>query len=190
MGYGLRCRSHRSGTECIMSGIREYREVRMKTVVKGVALAFGFALFQGCAGKATMPTAQPTPQDEVQGRGGYGEQPEEQVAGAVARLESEEESGGSFATMVDMIRGRVAGLEIAEDISGDITVRIRGDLSNVPPLLVVDGVSVPAYSFSSTLRSMNPQDVLRIQVLKDTGSTASYGMRGAHGVILIRLKRR
>jgi TonB-dependent SusC/RagA subfamily outer membrane receptor len=171
-----------------MSGIREYREVRMKTAVKGVALALGFALFQGCAGKASMPTAQPTPQDEAPR--GYGEQPEEQVAGAVARLESEEESGGSFTTMVDMLRGRVAGLEIAEGPGGDITIRIRGDHSNVPPLLVVDGVSVPAYSFSSTLRSMSPRDVKSIQVLKDAGSTSSYGIRGAHGVILIRLKRR
>jgi len=164
----------------------------MKTAVKGVALALGLALIQGCAGKATMPGAQPTPQEETPGRA-YGEQPEEQVAGAVGSLESEEESGGSFATMVDMLRGRVPGLEIGENINGDISIRIRGDQSfyfNGPPLLVVNGVSVPAYSFSSTLRSMNPQDVRSIQVLKDTGSTSSYGTRGAHGVILISLKRR
>lgn len=160
----------------------------MRTAVKGAALALGFALIQACAGKATMPGAQPTPQDRA-GR----EQPAEQVAGAAGTLESEEESGGHFATMVDMLRGRVPGLQIAESPSGGISIRIRGDQSiyfNGPPLLVVDGVSVPAYSFSSTLRAMDPQDVRSIRVLKDVGSTSSYGTRGAHGVILISLKRR
>ena len=111
----------------------------------------------------------------------------------MSRLESAEESGGSFATMVDMLRGRVPGLEIGEGVNGNISIRIRGDQSinyNASPLLVVDGVPIPAYSFSSTLRSMSPQDVRSIQVLKDAGSTSSYGSRGAHGVILISLKRR
>jgi TonB-dependent SusC/RagA subfamily outer membrane receptor len=163
----------------------------MNTAVKGAALAFGFALIQACGGNVTTPGAQPSPQDE--NPRGYGEQPQEQVAGAVASLESEEESGGSFATMVDMLRGRVPGLQIAEGPDGQITVRIRGDQSvyfNAEPLLVVDGVSVAPYSFSSTLRAMNPGDVRSIRVLKDTGSTSSYGIRGAHGVILISLKRR
>jgi len=173
-----------------MGGIQEWREVRMKNIVIGAALALGFALIPACSGRETMPAAHPTPQDQARG---YGEQPEEQVAGAVESLESEEESGGSFATMVDMLQGRVAGLQIAEGVSGEITVRIRGDQSvyfNQPPLLVVNGVPVPAYSFSSTLRTMNPRDVRSIQVLKDVGSTAIYGSRGAHGVILISLKRR
>ncbi len=160
----------------------------MRTAVKGAALALGFALIQACAGKATTPGAQPTPQDRA-----GGEQPAEQAAGAAGTLESEEESGGHFATMVDMLRGRVPGLQIAESPSGEISIRIRGDQSiyfNGPPLLVVDGVSVPAYSFSSTLRAMDPRDVRSIRVLKDVGSTSSYGIRGAHGVILISLKRR
>jgi TonB-dependent SusC/RagA subfamily outer membrane receptor len=163
----------------------------MKTAIKGAALVLGLALLQACAGGATMPSAQPTPEDQAPR--GYGEQPEEQVAGAVSSLESEEESGGSFATMVDMLRGRVPGLQITETASGDISIKIRGDQSvyfNAEPLLVVDGVSVPAYSFSSTLRAMDPRDVRSIRVLKDAGSTSSYGSRGAHGVILITLKRR
>ena len=162
----------------------------MKNVVLGAALTLGVALIPACGGKTTMPAAQPTPQDQARG---YGEQPDEQVTGAVGSLESEEESGGSFATMVDMLRGRVAGLQIAEDVNGEISVRIRGDQSiyfNQEPLLVVNGVPVPPYSFSSTLRTMNPRDVRSIQVLKDVGSTAFYGSRGTHGVILISLKRR
>jgi TonB-dependent SusC/RagA subfamily outer membrane receptor len=36
---------------------------------------------------------------------------------------------------------------------------------------------------------MEPSDIRSIQVLKDTGSAAIYGNRGARGVILITLKR-
>jgi TonB-dependent SusC/RagA subfamily outer membrane receptor len=173
-----------------MGGIQEGREVRMKNFVIGAALALGFVLIPACGGMATTPNAQPTARDQ-RGRG-YGDPTDEQVAGAVASLGSEEESGGHFATMVDMLRGRVAGLQISEGPSGEITMRIRGDSSiyaNQEPLLVVNGIPVPPYSFSSTLRTMDPQDVLSIRVLKDAGSTAAYGSRGAHGVILISLKR-
>lgn len=138
-----------------------------------------------------MPGAEPQPLEGA--RPAYEGQPLEEVAGASTSLESEEESAGSFATMVDMLRGRVPGLQISESPNGEISVRIRGDQSlyfNAEPLLVVDGVSVPPYAFSSTLRAMDPRDVRNIQVLKDAGSTSSYGIRGAHGVILISLKRR
>ena len=172
-------------------GIQERKEVRMKTAEKCAGLVLGLFLIQACGGGGSMPGSQPTPRD--QGGTGYGEQPPEQVAGAVSSLGSEEEDGGSFATMVDMLRGRVPGLVVGENANGDISVRIRGDQSilfNDQPLLVVDGVAVPTYSFSSTLRAMDPRDVRSIQVLKDAGSTSFYGSRGAHGVILIRLKRR
>jgi iron complex outermembrane receptor protein len=163
----------------------------MRTTVRVAAVLFGLAIIWGCGGRGDLPNSEPASQEEV-GRS-FGELPDEQVGGAVATLGSEEESGGSFSTMVEMLRGRVPGLHIMEAASGEISVRIRGDQSvyfNQEPLLVVNGVSVPSYSFSNTLRTMNPADVESIQVLKDTGSTSSYGSRGAHGVIIIRLKRR
>lgn len=174
-----------------MSGMQGWREALMKTAVVGSALALVLTLMLACAGTATMPDVQPIPQDRTQR--GAGEQPDDEIAGAVETLDSEDESGGHFATMADMLRGRVAGLQVTEDLNGEISVRIRGDQSlyfNQPPLLVVDGVPVPTYSFSSTLRSMDPGSVASIRVLKDAGSTSFYGVRGAHGVILIRLKRR
>lgn len=163
----------------------------MKRLATGAGLAIVFLFSQACGGRGRMPVPDTQPPDGT--RTGYGEQPADQVAGASTSLDSEEESGGSFATMVDMLRGRVPGLQISESPSGEISVRIRGDQSvyfNAEPLLVVDGVSVPPYAFSSTLRAMNPRDVRNIQVLKDAGSTSTYGIRGAHGVILISLKRR
>ena len=95
--------------------------------------------------------------------------------------------------MADMLRGRVAGLQVSENANGDISIQIRGRQSfyaGEEPLLVVNGVTAPMGSLSSRLRSMDPRDVESIQVLKDVASTSIYGMRGANGVILIKLKRR
>ena len=93
-------------------GIQERKEVRMKTAEKCAGLVLGLFLIQACGGGGSMPGSQPTPRD--QGVAGYGEQPSEQVAGAVASLGSEEEDGGSFATMADMLRGRVPGLQLLQ----------------------------------------------------------------------------
>jgi TonB-dependent SusC/RagA subfamily outer membrane receptor len=95
-------------------------------------------------------------------------------------------------TMVEMLRGRVSGLQVSEAPNGDISLRIRGTssfMADEQPLLVIDGVPVPTYAITSTLRTLDPQDVRTIQVLKDTGSTSAYGVRGANGVILITLRR-
>src|SRR6266566_4080117 len=52
-----------------------------------------------------------------------------------------------------------------------------------------DGVPAPFGSLGSTLAGIAPYDVARIDVLKDAGSTAIYGVRGANGVIIITTKR-
>jgi len=100
-----------------------------------------------------------------------------------------------YESVVEMLRGKVPGLEIVETGEGVIEVRIRGmtqsmgGASDQQPLVVVDGVrsSRPA---GEALLSLNPRDVATISVLKDVGSTAIYGTKGANGVILVRLKRR
>jgi TonB-dependent starch-binding outer membrane protein SusC len=48
---------------------------------------------------------------------------------------------------------------------------------------------VSTHMTSTTLGSINPTDVQRVEVLKDAGSTAIYGSRGANGVIIITTKR-
>jgi TonB-dependent SusC/RagA subfamily outer membrane receptor len=193
-GLGLAIRKGKeiflNGTDHGPRGILGREGIRMRTALRGLALTIAIGLLQACGGGAPAPGASTT--GDERGVRAAEEEPTEEIAGAVASLGSEEESGGHFATMADMLRGRVPGLQVSQDATGEIMVRIRGDQSilfNGPPLLVVDGMPVPAYSFSSTLRSMNPRDVANIRVLKDTGSTSAYGMRGAHGVILITLKR-
>ena len=54
---------------------------------------------------------------------------------------------------------------------------------------MIDDVPVSLGSLSNALAGIAPQDVARIDVLKDAGSTAIYGVRGANGVIIITTKR-
>ena len=56
-------------------------------------------------------------------------------------------------------------------------------------MVVLDGQIIPASAISSALASISPRDVSRVEVLKDAGSTAFYGSRGANGVIIITTKR-
>lgn len=85
-------------------------------------------------------------------------------------------SGPVYQDIYDMIRGRVAGVEV----SGK-SIRIRGSNSlNVSndPLFVVDGVIV------KTIDDIAPETVKSIEVLKGPDASV-YGTRGSNGVILI-----
>ena len=85
-------------------------------------------------------------------------------------------SGRVYLDIYDMIRGRVAGVEV----SGK-SIRIRGanslNVSN-DPLFVVDGVIV------KSIDDIAPETVKSIEVLKGPDASV-YGTRGSNGVILI-----
>jgi TonB-dependent starch-binding outer membrane protein SusC len=53
------------------------------------------------------------------------------------------------------------------------------------PLIVVD--RVPRERAGRTI-GLNPRDIELIEVLKDGGSTALFGRRGAYGVVVISTK--
>ena len=53
---------------------------------------------------------------------------------------------------------------------------------------MIDGLPVQ-YDTGGLLRDIHPNDVVRIEVLKDASSTAIFGSRGGAGVILITTKR-
>jgi len=91
-----------------------------------------------------------------------------------------------------MIAGRVPGLELISTPSG-YTFRIRGlgtFIGNDEPLLVIDGMPVRAGGISGALSLLVPQDISRVEVLKDAGAAGMYGSRGANGVIVITTKRK
>ena len=94
------------------------------------------------------------------------------------------------ASVVQTLSGQVAGLDISTasgQPGANSTVRLRGVNSingNVEPLFIIDGTPVDEDNF----RSLNPQDIASISVLKDAGATAIYGNRGANGVVVIKTK--
>ena len=55
------------------------------------------------------------------------------------------------------------------------------------PLYIVDGTPVLPGP-NGGLIGINPRDIASIEVLKDAGSTAFYGLRGSNGVIVIKTK--
>ncbi len=109
-----------------------------------------------------------------------------------------------------MLEGRIPDLMVSLN-SGEIGVapkiRIRGTstlIGNREPLWVVDGIVVkdpveispeelndPDYvnRIGNAIAGINPQDIDRIDVLKDAAATAIYGIKAANGVIVITTKR-
>jgi TonB-dependent SusC/RagA subfamily outer membrane receptor len=173
----------------------------MLTMQKGQALAgaalggVGLSLMVACTSAVHTPrtawaAALPDPAaDSVMV--GYGAQLRRRVTGSVASVVPGAGEGARFVSVAEMIRAHVAGVVVHGAPGGVYSVRIRGTstlLGDGEPLYVVDGMPLGA-SGAAALAGMSPNDVARIDVLRDAGSTAIYGARGANGVILITTKR-
>ncbi len=94
------------------------------------------------------------------------------------------------ASFMQTLQGQIPGLNITTGSGqpgSNSTVILRGVGSmsgNIEPLYIIDGVPLNADNF----RSLNPNDIESVSVLKDAGATAIYGNRGANGVIVVRTK--
>jgi TonB-dependent SusC/RagA subfamily outer membrane receptor len=89
------------------------------------------------------------------------------------------------------LAAKVPGVIIQRNSDGTLSIRIRGATSIMgsnEPLYIVDGTEVLPGP-NGGLAGLNPSDIASIEVLKDAGSTAFYGLRGSNGVILIKTKR-
>lgn len=109
-----------------------------------------------------------------------------------------------------MLQGKIPDLVLTNN-SGELNatpkIRIRGTstiIGNREPLWVVDGIIVndpvdlspdvlndPDYvnRIGNAITGLNPQDIERLDVLKDAAATALYGTRAANGVIVITTKK-
>ena len=95
-----------------------------------------------------------------------------------------------YTSMEELIESRAPGVQVIRQ-NGTFALRIRGlssPVGNLDPLIVIDGhpSDLPG---TRALDSLSPNDVVRIEVLKDAASTAFYGSRGGSGVILVRTKK-
>lgn len=154
------------------------------------ATFLSLVLLAGCAGSGTTPPGPRPAQAESRGL-----QPDRDRTGATGSVTPEQLGGQHVASVEEMLQGRVAGLQVTHGPGGEIQLRIRGGTPDLmggswgEPLLIIDGMPIQSGNLSAALRGLNPFEVERIDVLKDASSTAIYGTRGAHGVILIALKR-
>jgi TonB-linked SusC/RagA family outer membrane protein len=119
---------------------------------------------------------------------GYGSQRREDITGAVASVTSEQFVHAPARDIASLVVGKISGLTVNTP-SGDpaagteILLRGFGTLNaSTSPLVLVDGVP-------GDLKTVAPQDVASVDVLKDASAAAIYGSRAANGVILITTRR-
>lgn len=156
-----------------------------------LSAAASLAMLAGCSGPG-LPPAGPTP-GEVDT--GYGTEPEEKVTGAVTSISDSGLAGAGGMTLDQLLRGKVAGLQVTPRPEGGYAFRIRGAMSTLQgqapePLFIVDGTRIPANQLESALAGLTRDDIRQVDVLKDLASTSVYGMSGAGGVVIITTVRR
>ena len=94
------------------------------------------------------------------------------------------------ADVVNTLQGQVPGLNVESGsgqpgASSSVVLRGLGSINeSTEPLYVVDGVPMSPNRF----KSISPDDIANIDILKDAGATSIYGNRGANGVIVVTTK--
>ena len=129
---------------------------------------------------------------------GYGQMKRSDLTGSVTSV-GEDAVKKSIATSIDQVlQGRAAGVQIQANSGtpgASTSIRIRGINSlnaTNQPIFVIDGVVIDATSDDETsnpLSSINPSDIVSMDILKDASATAIYGSRASNGVIMITTKR-
>lgn len=119
---------------------------------------------------------------------GYGVIKKNDLTGSVGSVAAEEIAGRGTTRLEDALQGAVPGVSITQSNSranGSFDIQIRGQASinnAASPLYVIDGIVCSSMDF------LNPEDIERVDVLKDASSTAIYGSRASAGVIMITTK--
>ena len=141
--------------------------------------------------------------DEVVVSVGYFDVNKKDLSGSIVQIESEQLEKNRNNSIESLLQGQVAGIVVSEssEPGGGIGISIRGVnsmLGGTQPLYVVDGIPTSPISDAqgntstgqqhSNLGFLNPNDIEKIEVLKDAAATAIYGARGANGVIVITTK--
>ncbi|MBR4920221.1 MAG: TonB-dependent receptor [Prevotella sp.] len=144
---------------------------------------------------------------------GYGTMKKSDISGASVSLGESAVKGSIITSLDQSLQGRAAGVT-AVTTSGapgsSSSIRVRGTATinaNAEPLYVIDGVPIQSGGKSgadyglgdalgngtnstiSPLSTIDPSDIVSMEILKDASATAIYGAQGANGVVLITTKR-
>ncbi|QIK59400.1 TonB-dependent receptor [Dysgonomonas sp. HDW5A] len=120
---------------------------------------------------------------------GYGTMRKSDLTGAIASVSQNDLRQGVITSAEQLLQGKVAGLSVSQG-SGDpavgATMRLRGGTSLSAanaPLVVIDGIP------GVDMNTVQPSEILSIDVLKDASAAAIYGSRGANGVVIVTTSR-
>lgn len=119
---------------------------------------------------------------------GYGQMKKNDLTGSVSSVDNEKLTAKGTTGVVEALQGSVAGVNITQATGrtgGGFDIEIRGKSStnsDTKPIYVVDGI------ICDDIDWLNPQDISRIDVLKDASSTAIYGSRATAGVVQVTTK--
>ncbi len=141
---------------------------------------------------------------------GYQTLDKRKLSSSVVTLKSEELKESGAISIDNMLQGKISGLAVMNSSAtpgAAPKIRVRGSSSitgNREPVWVVDGVVIEdpvpidpqllnnlddVNVIGNAISSVNPEDIERIDVLKDASATAIYGVRAANGVIVVTTKK-
>lgn len=127
---------------------------------------------------------------------GYGRMKRSDLTGAVSSINEQQIKQGVNTSIEQAMQGRIAGVQVTQNSGapgGGISVQVRGinSINGNEPLYIVDGIAMSGQTGdnSSVLSSLNPADIISLEVLKDASATAIYGSRASNGVVLITTKK-
>ena len=105
-------------------------------------------------------------------------------------VDTDDFNQGQVSSPVELIQGKVAGLQITRaggnNPNGGTAIQLRGVTSitgSTSPLIVIDGIP------GGNLDLLQQNDIESFDVLKDGAAAAIYGTRGTNGAILITTKK-
>lgn len=118
---------------------------------------------------------------------GYGTMKKQDLTGSVSSVNTEQLNAKGAPSVLGNLQGSNPGVNITQSSGrgGSYNIEIRGKSSinsSTTPLYVVDGVMCDDIDW------LNPQDIDRIDILKDASSTAIYGSRATAGVVMVTTK--
>lgn len=120
---------------------------------------------------------------------GYGTMRKSDLTGSIASVQAKDLKQGVITSTEQMLQGKIAGLSVVQSSGSPeagSTLRLRGGTSlsaSNGPLIVVDGIAGVDFN------SVQPSEIVSIDVLKDASAAAIYGSRGANGVVIVTTNR-
>ncbi|WP_368241971.1 SusC/RagA family TonB-linked outer membrane protein [Butyricimonas virosa] len=148
--------------------------------------------------------------DEVTVSTGYYKVDKRHLTSSVTTLKMDDIMQPGVGTLDQMLEGRIPGMIFMQN-SGQVgavpKIKIRGTttlLGSTAPLWVLDGViltdpvnvdpaSINDLDFvnllGNAISGLNPEDIEKLDVLKDASATAIYGPKASNGVIVITTKK-